>query len=272
MLLMHCVHAYRIALAAFWAAVSFPVAAAEIRVNPPESATIPGDPYVLTLEIVPDEGAIPLAPDTASLDLPEGVSLAWGPLKAVQAAEGVRYTQRLEITGEVIGDYAISGLAYRFVQVPEGPALTGEKLETEERSYTLSIEDLTVPVVRDLRPYLIGGASVLGLLAVFGLLIWATRKRPEEDAAPGGTPAEQAQARLHQARQHRLDGDFYKLYLAYAEAAKILSACVEDAPQPAPLQQRAQEVGYRNERPSDDEMDGITSDLERALTRLKEIG
>lgn len=77
---------------------------------------------------------------------------------------------------------------------------------------------------------------------------------------------------LHRAKQHRLDGDFYGCYREMARAAASLPReengyCLADR-----LSARAQEVGYRNIRPTDDEIDGAFREIERALTRTKEEG
>lgn len=260
-------------LLALGALLSTAATAAEISVEVPAQPPIPGEAAVLTLHLDPGEGAIPLAPDTTSLTLPEGVTLEWGGLDAVDTPDGSVYTQTLSVTAEAMGTVTLDGLAYTFINIPAQVPLPGERLAAEGQTVTLSAEAVSWEVVRDWRPYLWGGGAAAGVLGL-GIIavVLARRSRQPQEAAPGGTPAEQAQARLHQARQHRLDGDFYKTYLAFAEAAKIVHPHAEDCPSPDALQRRAQEVGYKGVRPTDDEMDGAARDLERALARLKENG
>ncbi|MBI1319633.1 MAG: hypothetical protein GC168_11900 [Candidatus Hydrogenedens sp.] len=237
----------------------------------PEHRPIPGEAAVLELHLHPDAGTIPLAPDLEAEKLPEGISLEWGTLEASDTPEGPVYTQLVTVTGASMGTFTLDGLAYTFITTPDDTPLAGEKLETEGKTVTVSIEPFEFEVVRDIRPFLWSGVAALGVALVLGLVAWAARRsRKPVEQAPGGTPAEQVQARLHQARQHRLDGDFYKVYLAFAEAAKILHPLVGEGPAPDALQRRAQEVGYKGVRPTDDEMDGVARDLERALARLKE--
>ncbi len=72
------------------------------------------------------------------------------------------------------------------------------------------------------------------------------------------------------ARVHRQEGDFYKFYLELARAASSLPDPGEPPNLAAALKARAQEVGYRDARPTDDQMDGDLRDLERAVARHKE--
>ena len=269
---MHCVWTYS-GLLALVVLASTAASAAEISVVPPAQPPIPGEAAVLTLSLDPDEGAIPLAPDTTSLSVPDGVTLEWGGLDAADTPEGPVYTQTLRATASAMGTVTLGGLAYTFINTPAQAPLPGERLTSEGQTVTVSAEAVSWEVVRDWRPYLWGGGAAAGVLGI-GIIavVLVRRSRRPQEAAPGGTPAEQAQARLHQARQHRLDGDFYQTYLAFAEAAKIVHPHAEDCPSPDALQRRAQEVGYKGVRPTDDEMDGAARDLERALARLKENG
>ena len=75
---------------------------------------------------------------------------------------------------------------------------------------------------------------------------------------------------MHSARQHRLDGDFYRFYLDLSRAAEALHATGEAPELAATFKTRAQEAGYKGARPTDDQMDGDLRDLERAAARHKE--
>jgi hypothetical protein len=78
------------------------------------------------------------------------------------------------------------------------------------------------------------------------------------------------QGALHAARRQRLDGKFYEFYLELGRAAAALPSEGRPPGLAETLKARAQEVGYKGVRPTDDRMDGDVRDVERALTRYKE--
>jgi len=115
------------------------------------------------------------------------------------------------------------------------------------------------------------GASLL----VLGVGWWFARRwryrRPS--ASPTPVPAidlPAVQEALHRARQRRLDGNFYEFYTELSQAA-ALPPLADKYPGLADLLKgRAQEVGYKGVRPTDDQMAGDFGDVERALARYKE--
>ncbi|NIA15493.1 MAG: hypothetical protein GWP08_15625 [Nitrospiraceae bacterium] len=119
--------------------------------------------------------------------------------------------------------------------------------------------------------WIFGGLGASLFLGGFGWWL-ARRKRRPEPAAPSSDESSLSavQDSLHRARKHRLDGRFYEYYTALSEAAADLSAKGESCELTAGLRARAQDVGYRGHRPTDDEMDGHFRDVERALARRKE--
>ncbi len=130
--------------------------------------------------------------------------------------------------------------------------------------------------------WVFGGLGVSLLLLSLGWWSAWRLRRPQpqpQTAAAMDWPA--VQEALHAARRHRLDGRFYEFYLALGRAAGLVEevdvSAVEDRDSPVSrsrlgqaLFSRAEEVGYRGVRPTDDEMDSDLRAVERALAREKE--
>ena len=73
---------------------------------------------------------------------------------------------------------------------------------------------------------------------------------------------------VHEARRHRLDGDWYAFYRALGRAMARLRPEADALTRR--FEARANEVGYGGIRPTDDELDGAMRDAERALTDWKQ--
>lgn len=142
---------------------------------------------------------------------------------------------------------------------------------------TQAIED-TYPTVRasavplEVRPparlgwYLAGGG---GLILVLGGAFWALyayRRVPA--GAPASPPRSNiggAQAALHTAKQHRLDGKYYEFYRSLEHAVRLVGDGDAARALQARLDAQANEVGYKGLRPTDDAMDGALKDVERLI-------
>jgi hypothetical protein len=115
------------------------------------------------------------------------------------------------------------------------------------------------------QPWAAGGGALAAAAGAAGAW-WRRRKRAAAmSGAPGRTQREVVQALLHEARRHRLDGDFYAFYKTLQRAAQTLG--LEEA---GALAQRTQAVGYRGVRPTDDDMDGDIKRVELGLARTQE--
>ncbi len=143
-------------------------------------------------------------------------------------------------------------------------------------SPSLRADPFTISVRPDITPiWIFGGlgASLL-LLTALGWRFARLRRKPQPslDSSSGaaGSAISAVQEALHQARQRRLDGNFYQFYTELARAAESLPESERSSEWLHALKSRAQEVGYRGARPTDDQMDGDLRDVERAWMRLKE--
>lgn len=165
------------------------------------------------------------------------------------------------------GEFELPSLQLRAIPVAEATGLTGESVDLGT-AVVVPTKPVTVTVSTDLTPYLTTGGAALAtlLLVLAGWAVYRKTRRSDTLAMdPSLSPVEQAREQVHAARRHRLDGDFYQFYLSLSRAAKALN--LEGGSVAARLETRAQEVGYKGVRPTEDEMDGALKDIERALTQ-----
>lgn len=243
---------------------------AEIR--PTDPVLHPGKPALLSVVLNGVEAGklyTLLPPAEANAPAITWGTLEWNGLASAPAAPGAVPELQLNftVTAAETGSVELPSLQVRAVHVAESTALIGEAVDLST-AVVVPTKPLNLVVKTDLRPYLNGGAVAAGVLLVLLLGIVAYRKlrpAPQQDVDASLSPAEQAREHVHAARRHRLDGDFYQFYLSLSRAAKALN--LEGGSVATRLEARAQEVGYKGVRPTEDEMDGILKDIERALTQ-----
>lgn len=131
---------------------------------------------------------------------------------------------------------------------------------------TLRADPLPLTVRAARSPAWISGG--LGASFFLAALLWYIARRRWEPVAEGPalSPEErysQARQRMHDARRHRLDGNFKGYYTELSRAASVFNA-----PElKSRLDQFAERVAYANARPTDDDLDAAWREVERAATR-----
>mgnify|MGYP006291367757 CR=1 FL=1 len=186
----------------------------------------------------------------------------WAEIRLVSSTSGVRdgrnvVVQEIEVTPtEPEGDYMLEGLAVPYVPAGEDPG--------ETPPLTLRPEPIDVRVRPDRRLWYAAAAAVVAVaLGILGALL-VHRRQAQRAREAQVDPREAAQAALHEARRHRLDGDFYAFYLALVRAVEAVGG---DPATVKRLQEQAQRVGYQGVRPADDELDEHWRDVEQQVTR-----
>lgn len=226
--------------------------------------------FVVTLSgVEPGQSYTLLPPASGSEPSLDWGTITWGGV-SVSGAEP-QFQLSLSITAAEPGDFELPALQVRALPIATQAPMPGEAL-AEAVPLVVATKPMTVQVRRDLMPlYVALGAGVLALMAVALLaLAWRRGRGKQSDDAIEGTPREQAREHLHHARRHRLDGNFYEFYRSLSAAARALEQEGGQASWSPRLDARAQDVGYRGVRPTEDEMDGAMKDLEQALTQRKE--
>jgi hypothetical protein len=197
---------------------------------------------------------LPPAADTAP-------TVDWGTLEWGALVADPELRLELRVTATEPGTFEIPSLQVRALPAATDAPLVGEALDLS-KAMVVATMPVSIDVSRDWTPLFlpVGVGAGVFLVALVGGILWLRSRRAPE-ATSTATPHEQAQQHQHAARRQRLDGDFYKFYLSLAAAAKALG---QDA---TALERRAQDVGFKGVRPTEDEMDGALKDIERALTQ-----
>lgn len=236
----------------------------------------PNQAYSVVYEITweGDPGEYLIAP-------PEVEAFTWGTARVARsratAREGLNvlyYT--LEFTAEGPGTYEIPGITFRYFtpdQVPQpgptesGPGDAGQAdaefpmLRAEPISLIVRAPS-TVPL-----PALVTGA-LLACCALAGAWVFARRRRRGTPPAQVD-PLAEVSAMVHAARGRRLDGDYYAFYCEMLKAVQRLEPGSAVGALQTALKNRAREVGFKGVRPTDDEMDGVERDVERAVSKAR---
>lgn len=255
----------------------------ELHIIPQQGLAHPNQAYRVTLEVTWSGGASDYAILPAEMD-----PIDWGTMTIRAARAFVRdagngesqnvVSQTLEFVPNKVGEFTTP--AIRVFYLNPGATPPAEKVDhgtappDSSASPSLGAEPFTI-VVRPARTTLFWisgglGASLL-LTAVGWWSVHLLHRRQPTLYTGGSVPASQTvQFTLHRARQHRLDGKFYEYYVELARAAEQLPPAGQPGGLAAALKARAQEVGYKGVRPTDDAMDGDFREIERALTRCGE--
>ncbi len=248
----------------------------ELRIVLPDGSARVQRPYRIECEVTwegePSAYAI-LPAETNSID--------WGIIDIESAKAFVRdgtnvVSQVIEIVPDKTGSYEVPEIRVKFLN-PEATS------PAESAASVTAPSDSSVPPPLRADPFIIevraprtqfwisGG---LGASLFLGLAGWwyarkHARPRQTQDQAAGSSTLSQADTALHRARKHRLDGSFYEYYVELGRAAEFLSSVDTGSDLAASFKARASAVGYKGERPNDDEMDSDFREVERALARKR---
>lgn len=138
--------------------------------------------------------------------------------------------------------------------------------------HTLKTEAFIVEVHADrsaLYVALFAGLVLVVVVAAAASFALKRRKAAAVEQEDALAPWQTVEDALHNARRHRLDGDFYKFYRELQRLVDFAGGEVKSE-FGARLARRVEEVGFKGQVPTDDELEGIIKDIERALARWKE--
>jgi len=168
------------------------------------------------------------------------------------------------------GTYETPALDIRVLELTEDNTQALAALPPDLAARVLSGAPVTVKV-KTSGAYLLTVVLVLSALLGVGLVL-VLRQRRRSRRNPGkAKPSfeEESRALLHEARRHRLDGDFYTFYRTLRRACD-LAAHASGQPDDrlcALLDQRIKDTGYRGQRPSEDDLEGDFKDVEHCLAQ-----
>lgn len=243
-----------------------------LEVVGPQKAVHPGRPCFITLNV-----RWAGAPEAYRI-LPAKVApVDWGQISVSEAVSTVKdgmnlVTQTITVIPSRAGTYEIADILIPY-RTPED--LTPPEADAPATDHTMPSVDPTLngaPILLHVRPdrtlaWLSGGLGVLLLCTLLGW--WSVRKsRPSAGQPSPPIPvASPYHDLLLEARKHRLDGHSYDYYLALSRVASALPA---ETGLVRLLKDRAQDVGYRGIRPTEEQMNADYAAVERAARRLRE--
>lgn len=201
-------------------------------------------------------------------------SLDWGQSELLEMrsrSQGECSETRLLIgySAEEPGTYETPAFDIRVLEWPEGAPASLATITPETPALILSASSVTF-TVRSSRLPVILIAGVLTVLVAGALLVWRMRRNRSAMVSGQDQMQEHSRDLLHQARRHRLDGDYYAFYRVLRQACDVAERLSDDStPQLcARLDKRIKDTGYRGMRPTEDELEGDFKDVEQLMARL----
>lgn len=205
-------------------------------------------------------------------------TVPWATALSTQMAtrgEGAKFfvTQTVEYVPHEPGEFEVPPFVVSYFDpaLIEDFELASEKAGGEQlpEQQTIRTAGFTVSVQSDLGRYIFYWTALALFAALSAAGAWTLaqrRRRARLEGASGGAAVPQtAHGALNLARQYRLDGKFYEFYKELSRAATLLAPSVAARKLREKIEADAKEVGYRGVRPTDDDMDGILKDVERAM-------
>lgn len=211
-------------------------------------------------------------------------SIDWGTITVLGSTASVRerlnvVSQTIEIVPSKAGEFKVPEIKVSYLNPEATPPAEKAAPKTAPPDSGASPSLRADPFTLAVRPagtlfWISGGLGASLFLVIAAWMIVRHTKRRS-----GRTPTNESPSaafggvvdQLQLARRHRINGDYYQFYAELAKAAEALPGGGEDHAQLlVTLKNHVQSVGYRGQRPTDDQMDGDYRDIERALTRVKE--
>ena len=209
-------------------------------------------------------------------------SIDWGEVSILESVSFVRNHENvvslgIEVVPAKVGEYEMPRALVQYVDrlvaaERAGESKTGVMPPDPENYPALAAEGFAVVVKPDRRGiWLSVGVVGAALAACFaGWFFYSSRTGDPLAVATPSAPAPTVENSLHAAKQARLDKNYYEFYRALHRAVGLIPATQDTKRLQANLHRQAQDVGYREVRPSDDEMNGVERDVERTWFASRE--
>ncbi len=242
-----------------------------LEVIVPERDPRVGEPYTVSYQV----SWLGNARDFAVMPL-EFESVEWGDATVRQAVSELRgdtlsVTQSLEVIPREAGnfDWPVVTIGY-----PNPEAATPKENETPEanpsdpRVYpTLRAQSLPI-LVRSPQnaPWISGGLGAFLVFSIFmAFLVYTRRSRAIAVPESALTNEPTVEEVLHIARRHWLDGQYYEYFTTLIRAAESVGKN-SHSDLLKRLKSRAHEVGFGGAHPTEDELEGVFRDVQRAVS------
>lgn len=249
------------------------VAAPELEVIPQKYSAHPGEVFPVEYTVTwQDAGSLytVLPPTLPSLDWGEAALLE----VRAQSAGNVNKTRVIVgFTAAETGRYEVPAIDFRLMtwSTEENTAVLAVTPETPTQLLTST--PLTIKVSAAGIPVIAAAAVVLLTVLVVGVAAWRFKRGKATDTGAVSLGVmEQGAALLHEARRHRLDGDYYAFYRVLRRTCD-LAARVSGTPEErlcARLDARIKDTGYRGLRPTEDDLEGDFKEVEQQVARMND--
>jgi hypothetical protein len=250
----------------------------ELKVIPQQQPAHPHQAYKIVCEVTWDGD-----PALYSIQPAKTESLDWGTMTVTKMDATVRngtnlVSQTIELVPTKVGEFKTPAITIAFLHPEDiSPSETNaSRTDPPARgaSPTLASDPFTLRVQPDRTLAWVSGG--LGVLAFSVALGWWFAKRLRGRQAEGASPPPAldvpgAERALQNARQRRINGEYYEYYLELTHAVQVLSPLQPEQDLAARLKTRANDVGFRGVRPTEDDLDGDLRAVERALKQVKEV-
>ncbi len=243
-----------------------------LHTHGPEGKVYVGMPFTVTYVMTWEEEEDFYLVRPPELPTPDWGVAASGALEMM--LEDTQHVWRfdLEITPEVEGEFTVPALDFFYfpaADVSEVGVLS-EDTDSPELWPSLSSDPIPLSVYRPVSAWIIGlpvlGVLVLALASLW--FFWWRRGEPVSEEVL--TPRQWARQEFHQVQRLKLDGELYPMYQRLLRIVERVGDAEADKTLIARLRDTESAVGYQGKRPSEDELNGDTRDVERVIARLKE--
>ncbi len=264
--------AFILLLLFFIAIVSFADSKEAISINPVEKHIYTNQYFQILVQVNKEKGESPYCFFPPEFELKsDALSLDVKKMATHESKEEVTLEVLIEGMAKKPGDYKIGPIKIPYTLTSEG--FESEFIKDNTRVLPTSYWDVPAVQVKvedeqwvKYRRYsLLGGGIVCIIIISCGLWLWYSKRESQQVVISEPSSRES----LHEARKHRLDGNYYEYFRTlYGVAEKIYGR--KKQPELANLmkkiKEKMNEVGYKGVKSTEAEMDGFWKEVEKYLS------
>lgn len=254
-----------------WAGMG--VAGPDLEVIPQKYSARPGEVFPVEYTFTWQDAGSPytvLPPALPSLDWGEAALLE---VRAQSAGDVNKTRVIVGFTAAETGHHEVPAIEFRLMNWNTEDNTAVLTITPETPAQLLTSTPLTIKVSAVGIPVIVAAIAVLLTVIVVGVAAWRFKRGTAPDTgAMSLSVTEQGAALLHEARRHRLDGDYYAFYRVLRRAYDLV-ARVSGTPDErlcARLDVRIKDTGYRGLRPTEDDLEGDFKEVEQQVARMND--
>lgn len=211
---------------------------------------------------------------------PELPDVEWGSLRLISMAvrkkgERLDATILLGVTAAQPGRFTLPPLEFRLVALSEEEGWDDELSVLPLASSHLVSSEAVEIRISDSSAFVVPTILSAVVVVLAAVLFYLRRQRKKAAmATPVMSLDEELTFLLHQARRHRLDGNYYEAYRSLYGLALKCQEHNGDVPPPllSRLDDKIKDIGYRGKGPSESDLEGDFKDIEQLCAQLRTRG